>query len=217
MDADSSLNWDEERQNAIAELILAVPDSILPGKIQPKQGRRAVYSQQDFLVAYPFLEIVPLSGDGHSCQFEAVGEAACGTPAVAENLRKSAIDLICCKWAQIGELVSAEVSQQANIEVADLDESKCRELLLGSSTCSPLWGNHCTIAQLPEVVKKRIVVLTLSEGRPFKCVFDCEGTTGSIHLGLVPEAHYFPVRPKEIFQRKLKHGDKGIYISKHYS
>ena len=207
-------HWDEERQIAVAELVQEVPAFIRRGEAPTKQGKRgAVFSQDDFIKAFPFLEIVDLFGDGHSCQFEAVGEAAFGTPTVAGDLRKRAVDLICAKWDEIGDVVLAEVSQQADIEVANLDKSKCCELLLGSSTCSPLWGNHCTIAQLPEIVKKRIVVLTLSEGSPFKCTFDCEGTTGSIHIGLVPETHFFPVRPKKISQRKLQHGDKGNYIS----
>ena len=164
-------------------------------------------SQNTFLAAYPFLEIVQLSGDGHSCQFEAVGFAACGTESVSRNLREMAVDSIRNKWAAIGDVVLAEISHQSNIEVGDLDQARCCELLLGSANRSPLWGNHLTIAQLPAIVNKRIVLLTLSNEKPFKHVFECDGTEDTIHIGLLPEAHYFPVRPKA--STKLQKGDKG--------
>ena len=204
-------DWDEEQQKAVAELVEDVQaDSRLWGEVTPAQhGRPSGYSQADFLTAYPSLEVVPLSGDGYSCQFEAVGEAACGTKAIAGILRKRAVNLIREKWDEIGDLVLGEVAHQASIEAEALDLERCCELLLGSEERSPLWGNHATIAQLAEIVKKKIVVLTLSEGRPFKHIFDCEGASGTVHIGLIPEAHYFPVRPKVV---QLKHGDKGLSL-----
>ena len=134
------------RQKAVAELVEAVPSSCFLGEMAPKQQNNQGHSQADFLAAYPSLEAVPLAGDGHSCQYEAIGEAACGTHTIANILRKRAVHSIREKWAEIGDLILDEVAHQASIGVEALDMEKCCELLLGSEKRSPLWGNHATIA-----------------------------------------------------------------------
>ena len=148
-----------------------------------------------------------MPGDGCSCQFEAVGDAACGTFTISDTLRARAVGSIQDNWEQVGQFALAEVALQSGRDFNSLTKDLCCELLLGSDD-RPLWGNHVTLAQLPNIVNKRIVVLTLSSGKPFKYLFDCEDTENTIYIGLVPEAHYFPLIPKRGFQK----GDKGLFI-----
>ena len=202
-------DWDESRQKCIGELVSAIVNHDLGADTGTPTSGKSV-PQDDFLAAYPNLDIVPLVGDGSSCQFEAVGEAACGTPTVSRELRALAIQSIQAKWDLVGEFVKSEIAHQADISFDSLTMEMCCELLLGSTRRAPLWGNEITMAQLPAIVKKTIVVLTLSESKPFKHTFECEGATGTIYVGLVPEAHYFPVKPKEI-PTLLKKGDKGYF------
>ena len=109
---------------------------------------------QHFFRLYPDLAPVDFIGDGHSCQFIAVGQAACGSPIVAGGLRKLAIEAINQKWEDIGAVVMSEVSEQSGLPLEKLSQQTCLELLAGSETRKPLWGNHCTLSQLPEIVKK---------------------------------------------------------------
>ena len=177
---------------------------------QQQKPQQEHLTQSAFEECFPELEIVPLSGDGVSCQFEAVAESACGTSSVSGLLRKKAVEQLRSKWGEVGSFVLAEVAHQAQVPEGSLDADQCCEFLLGSNNRVPLWGNHCTLAQLPSIVDKTIVVLTISQGRPFKHVFNCEKADGTIHIGFLPEYHYFPLKTKSRPAQLLKKGDKGF-------
>ena len=164
---------------------------------------------EDFFRLYPDLAPVDFIGDGHSCQFIAVGQAACGSPIVAGGLRKLAIEAINQKWEDLGDVVMSEVSEQSGLPLETLNQQSCLELLAGSETRKPLWGNHCTLSQLPEIVKKNIAVLTFSNSKPFKHVFELEGCNDTIHIGFLPEQHYFALTVREENSKNLKCAEQG--------
>ena len=149
---------DQTRQIEVATLIQEVPETIFErGASRSTQGTLA-----DFFRVYPNLQCVPLSGDGNSCQFEAVAEAACGSVKVAGLLRTLAVNRIDLHWDSIADFVLGEVADQTGIPVSSLDKAKCLSLLSGTNGNVGIWGNHCTLAQLSHIVKKNIVILTLT-------------------------------------------------------
>ena len=164
---------------------------------------------QHFFQLYPELSPVDFIGDGHSCQFVAVGQAACNSPIVAGGLRRLAVKAIMDKWSDVGPLVMSEISDQTNIPLEELDQQACEQLLSGSETRTPLWGNHATLAQLPNIVKKNIVVLTSSNGKPFKHIFEMEGCTSSVYIGFLPELHYFALTLRDDASKNLNFEEKG--------
>ena len=186
-------------------MVECVPDQVF----RPQQILQdGTTNQSTFEQCFPELEIVRIPGDGSSCQFEAVAESACGTHAVSGILRERAVGELRKNWSDVGSFVLAEVAHQAQVPESSLDLDKCCEFLLGSA-----WGNHCTLVQLPKIVGKSIVVLTISQGKPFKHIFNCEGSNNTIHIGFLPEFHYFPLvaKPTPV---ALKKGDKGlVFIS----
>ena len=199
--------WDPIEQRRIGLLVESVPSFSYESPDIP--ASEAVTTMQDFFRIYPELAPVDFIGDGHSCQFIAVGQAACSSPIVAGKLRKLAVKAIGDKWSELGAVVMSEISDQSGIPLEHLDQQVCLEQLSGSATRKPLWGNHCTLAQLPAIVQKNIVVLTSSNGKPFKLVFDLEGCCNSVYIGFLPEFHYFAVTPREVTSKSCAPGHQG--------
>ena len=166
-------------------------------------GHNDRITQSDFFEVYQSLQLVPLVGDGHSCQFEAVADAACGHIKSAGQLRKLAVARIGDKWDEIAEFVLNEVAAQTCVSVSALDKQQCLDLMSGCGNSPGIWGNHCTLVQRSPHCQKNIVVLCLSEGQAYKHVLQSEDCAETIHIGFVPEVHYFPVK------KKLSKGDKG--------
>ena len=168
----------------------------------------------NFFELYPDLAPVDIVGDGHSCQYIAVGLAACQSPLIAGALRGLAVKAIREKWSDMGPLVMNEVSDQSGVPLCELNQQRCIELLSGSASSTPLWGNHCTLSQLPHIVKKNIVVLTSSGGRPFKHVFALDGCKDTVFIGFLPELHFFALKVRETVRLNLKAGEKGEQVEK---
>ena len=197
-------NWDPLLQSQVASAVDGVPDKIYVRG----SGNKDQLTISNFLDAYPTLEMIPLPGDGSSCQFEAIALSACGEVERASQLRNLAVERISKEWDTISDLVLSEVASQTGLDMASLDKQRCLDLMTGLNNKPGIWGNAITLAQLPYIVKKNIVVLCLSEGHSFKHVLELEGSSETIHIGFLPEFHYFPVRVK------LAKGDKGKHISK---
>ena len=107
--------WNVSEQDAISKITALVPTK----NFQAGQASSDSTTLKDFLVAYPELEIVELSGDGSSCQFEAVGKAACGSHEVATVLRKGAVQAIQENWESLSAFALGEIASQAGIDEAN--------------------------------------------------------------------------------------------------
>ena len=202
--------WDPVKQASIGRLTQSVTSFSNTSKL-PAGNNQDITSMSQFFQLYPDLAAEDFVGDGHSCQFIAVGQAACSSPVIAGKLRKLAVEEIRKKWQDFGDVVLSEVSDQSGIPLKDLDQQRCLELLAGSGSARPIWGNHATLAQLPNIVQKNIVVLTSSNGKPFKYNFMMDGaleSSDTIHIGFLPELHFFALKVRE---RPItrKAGDRG--------
>ena len=202
--------WDPVKQANIGQIIQSVPSASTNKGPASLAADRDVTTMAQFFELYPELAAEDFVGDGHSCQFIAVGQAACSSPIIAGKLRHLAVQEIKKKWKDIGPIVQSEIADQTGIPLKDLDQMKCVELLSGSENAPPIWGNHVTLAQLPQIVRKNIVVLTSSNGKPFKHIFSMDDVASSdtVHIGFLPELHFFALKVREP-RVMLKAGDKG--------
>ena len=212
LDLDLGCAWDSYLSSRIGELTANVPE-----QLWCRAGPRSTSSlvtMETFFEAYPCLRAENSIQDGHSCQFIAVGLAACGSPLIAQKLRILAVRELCRQWNEIGEVVKSEISDQSGEDVGSLDQARCCKLMLGSPTARPLWGNECTMTVLPSVVKKNITVLTIANGRPFKHVYrygDCKDT---VYIGFIPEFHFFALRVASTPCELTKSCDESVSVPK---
>ena len=198
------------KQASIGRLVQSVPSSSNFSNLAAANDQD-ITTMSQFFQLYPYLAAEDFVGDGHSCQFIAVGQAACSSPVIAGKLRKLAVEEIRKKWQDVGGVVLSEVSDQSGIPLDEMDQLRCLELLAGSETAQPIWGNHATLAQLPNIVQKNIVVLTSSNGKPFKHIFmmdDALKSPDTIYIGFLPELHFFALNVRER-PITFKAGDKG--------
>ena len=192
-------NWNPQLQSDVHRLVKDVPEIChLNSNGEGNPTTRNPFSMKDFPSFFPDLDIVDPGGDGYSCQYAAVAEAACGTRDAVDDLRRLAVMGIQRDWNSIGDVVMSEVADQCQLDLAQLDFESCCSLFLGDKNRQPIWGNQATLAQLPNVVNKNIVVLTMSHtAGPIKHVFNATRPDGTIHIGFVPECHFFGVKAKQ--------------------
>ena len=180
------------RHNNVAKVVVDVPTKLFTRK----SGRGEPATFDLFKKCYPDLEIIDPPGDGSSCLYDSVSEALCGDASLSKALRIQAVDAIDRRWEEVSAFAIAEVADQASTDADALGKAECLRLLLEPGPSGHfLWGNAVTLHHLPEVVGMDIVVLTVSEGSPFKAVLKTVGlASGTIYLGFIPEVHFFGVR-----------------------
>ena len=159
-------------------------------------------------MAYPYLDVVDGVGDGDSCQFESVSVAVWGHTQMAGTLRERVVDSISKNWADVGEFMLAEVAGQLGCKTDDLQKDDClAHMRSKNSRGRYMWGNSVTLHCLPDIVGKSIVVLGLSSGGAFKQTFHGKNPLPAVHIGFIPEIHFFGCRPAETQVPKI--GSKG--------
>ena len=192
-DCDHGAGWDRNLQMKIGALTADVPEQLQATSLEISSSK-PTGTFQSFFESYPNFEAVDFVGDGYSCIFVAVSVSASGSPAIATQLRILAVRSLCKNWGEIGGIVKSENADQSGEPIESLTQARCCRLLLGSRTTKPLWGNQCTLSQLPRIVKKNIAVQTLTNGKPYKHVFRFDQCEDTIFIGFVPEFHYFSLK-----------------------